>query len=124
MYSEFPIRVEEVLRNSSGQSGLITGAMIVAERLGGAVRFPSGKVQHYRVSSQGLPQPHEKYVLFLKCNGEDYDIITGYWIDDGQVSPLDGGGDLQFGKYEGKTIDSFLSELRVAINTSLPKGAE
>jgi hypothetical protein len=121
VYSEFPVLVEDVLKNSS-PTPLYIGDRIIAERWGGAVRFPSGKVQHYRVAKRGVPQPNEKYVLFLKCNGEDYDIITGYWINDGQVSPLDGDSNLPFGKYEGKTIDSFLSELRESINTSLSKG--
>ena len=70
-----------------------------------------------------MPQPKEKYVLFLKCNGEDFDIITGYWISDLQVSPLDGDGGLQFSKYDNKPVDLFLSELREAIRSSLPKGA-
>ncbi len=123
VYSEFSVYIDDVLKNSSGPQTLNAGATIIVERLGGAVRFPSGKVQHYQVSRQGLPQTGEKYVLFLKCNGEDYDIVTGYWVNAGQVSPLDGHGDLPFGKYEGKTVDSFLSELRNAIDTSLPKGA-
>jgi len=123
VYSEFSVYIDDVLKNSSGPQTLNAGATIIVERLGGAVRFPSGKVQHYRVSRQGLPQTGEKYVLFLKCNGEDYDIVTGYWVNAGQVSPLDGHGDLPFGKHEGKTVDSFLSELRNAIDTSLPKGA-
>ena len=119
VYSEFPTRVDQILKNS-GPTILTIGETIVGERLGGGVRFPSGKVQHYRVSKQGLPQTNEKYVLFLKCNGEDYDIITGYSINKGRVSPLDGGGDLQFGKYEGKPVDSFLSELLEA--KTLPCG--
>jgi hypothetical protein len=59
---------------------------------------------------------------FSRYNGDDFDIITGYWISDGQVSPLDGDGGLQFSKYGNKTVDSFLQELREAISTSLAKG--
>lgn len=114
VYSEFQTRVDEILKNS-GSKPLGTGETIVAERFGGAVSFPSGKVQRYRVSKQGLPDTGEKHVFFLKSNGTDYDIVTGYWINDERVSPLDGSGDLQFGKYEGQTIHSFLSELRQAI---------
>ena len=121
VYCEFPVLVENLLKNSS-PTPLYVGARIIAERWGGAVRFPSGKVQHYRAAKLGVPQPNEKYVLFLRCNGDDFGIITGYWISDGQVSPLDGDGGLQFSKYGNRTVDSFLQELREAISTSLAKG--
>jgi hypothetical protein len=123
VYSEFPVRVEDVLKNSSPVP-LYFGERINAERWGGAVRFPSGKVQHYRVAKRGVPQTNEKYVLFLKYNGEDFDILTGYAINDGRVSPLDGDGNLQFSKYEAAPFDVFLRELREAITTSLAKGDE
>jgi hypothetical protein len=121
VYSEFRVLIEGVLKNS-GPAALNAGQLIVADRWGGSVRFPSGKIQHYRVSKQGLPQTNEKYVLFLKLNGDDYSIVTGYWINTGQVTPLDGDGDLQFSKYGNRTLDSFLQELREAISTSLAKG--
>jgi hypothetical protein len=120
VYSEFPVVVEDVLKNLS-PTPVYFGATIIGERWGGAVRFRSGKVQHYRAAKLGVPQPNEKYVLFLKHNGEDFDIITGYSISGGRVSPLDGDGDLQFSKYANTPLDSFLSELREEITTSLAK---
>jgi hypothetical protein len=123
IYSEFSVRTLQVLKDS-GPKSVTAGSTIVAERLGGTVIFPSGKVQHYRISRQGFPRTNREYILFLKSNGEDYDLVTGYLIDGGQVSPLDGGADLPFAKYAGNTVDHFLSELRVAINTSTTKGPE
>ena len=126
IYSEFAVRVEQVLKDTNPVT-VNPGETITAERMGGAVRFLSGKVQRYRISRQGMPQVNERYVFFLKCNGEDYDIITGYQLKDGKVKPLDGSdtGDgengLQFGKYDGIAEYSFLSELQEAIYSSLRK---
>lgn len=126
IYSEFAVRIEQNLKDINPIT-VNPGETITAERMGGAVRFPSGKVQRYRISRQGMPQVNERYVFFLKCNGEDYDIITGYQLKDGKVIPLDGGdtsggeNGLQFGKYYGTAEDSFLSELQEAIYSSLRK---
>jgi len=126
IYSEFAVRVEQVLKDTNPIT-LNPGETIAAERMGGAVRFPSGKVQRYRISRQGMPQVNERYVFFLKCNGEDHDIITGYQLKDGKVRPLDGSdtsdgeNGLQFGKYDGIAEYSFLSELQEAIYSSLRK---
>lgn len=122
VYSEFSVRPLQILKNSD-RKPLVAGTTFVAERWGGAVIFPSGKVQHYRISKQGLPHTDEEYVLFLKSNGEDFEIITGYSIGNGQVRPLDEGADLPFKKHEGQSVDSFLTELRKVIDTSTMKGS-
>jgi len=122
VYSEFSLRVDEILKEAAKR--LSEGQTIVAQRLGGAVIFPSGKVQHYRVSKQGFPQTDEKYILFLKSNGQDYDIITGYAIGSGQVIPLDQGANLPFASYQGKSVDYFLTEIKQAISASTQKGSE
>lgn len=115
VYSEYLTFLEEVLKNTNGPA-INVGDTIAVERLGGSVRFPSGKIQDYRISKQSLPSNDREYTLFLKYNGNGYDIITGYLIKNGRISPLDGDGDLQFGKYEGRTFESFLGELRNAIS--------
>jgi len=123
VYSEFSVQTLQVLKNSTLKS-LSDGSTIVADRFGGAVVFPSGKVQHYRISNQGLPRTNQEYILFLKLNGEDFDIITGYAINNGRVSPLDEGPGLPFAKYQGRAVDYFLTELREAMSTSSTKGPQ
>jgi len=60
--------------------------VITASRPGGAVRFPSGRIQQYTVSRQGYPQQDKVYVLFLKRDEEaDYSIQTGYEVVAGEL---------------------------------------
>ncbi len=54
VYSEFVIRLEEILKESDGKLAisLANSQVISAERFGGAVRFPSGVVQKYKTQFQ------------------------------------------------------------------------
>src|SRR2546421_3236661 len=91
VYSEFTVCINEVLKNDTG-TPLVSDSKIVAERSGGAVRFPSGRIQHYSIAKQGIPLIGRRYVFFLKYNGsgQDFFILTGYELRNGQVFPLDG----------------------------------
>lgn len=97
--------------------------MITASRPGGAVRFPSGRIQRYTVSKQGYPQQHKVYVLSIKRDEEgNYAIQTGYEVIGTVVQPLDGKRDLpknepdlQFGIYRGLTLGSFRNDLQKAL---------
>ncbi len=111
VYSEYPILVEDILKNR--QQPLYIGQQIIVERWGGAVRFPSGKVQHYTVDKRGTPQLNEKYVFFLKCSEQNYDIITAYRVSDDRIDPLDSG--LPFAKYEDASVQTFLADLKAAM---------
>jgi hypothetical protein len=93
IYSEFAIRADEVLKNGSPLLITPTGS-VVLEREGGRVRFPSGSVQRYAIANQGMPQVGKRYLLFLKSieDDQDFSIITGYELNTGRVSPLDGKG--------------------------------
>jgi hypothetical protein len=51
IYSEFSIQVDEILKNDPLNT-VITGGTLIAERRGGRVRFPSGKI----VTSQVIYQ--------------------------------------------------------------------
>jgi len=120
IYSEFTIRVDELLKGD-GQASLSASGTAVAERPGGKVKFPSGKVQRYGVDKQGMPRVGARYVLFLKSNGagQDYSIVTGYELREGSVLPLDGAGNggsaLPFDTYNGVNEVNFLASLRDAI---------
>ena len=89
IYSEFTISVEQVLKSNSF---IQEGQEIVAERAGGAVRFPSGKVQRIEVyKGQEMPQPETIYIFFLKKldNEKDFSILTAYSFQKEKVESLD-----------------------------------
>ena len=97
--------------------------MITASRVGGAVRYPSGKIQKYTVSLLNYPQQDKVYVIFLKRDElGDYSILTGYEVNGNVVEPLDGQRnlpknepDLQFGIYRGVSLESFRNALQKAL---------
>src|SRR5215475_6592138 len=93
IYSEFSISISEIFKDDL--SVFFIDQVITASRPGGAIRFPSGRIQRYTVSRQGYPQQDKVYVLFLKRDEEgDYSIQTGYEVNGTVVQPLDGQRDL------------------------------
>jgi hypothetical protein len=116
VYSEFTVRVEEVLKNASGVT-LTTGGSIDVNRDGGRIRFPSGHTILQYTSGQGMPRPGERYALFLTFDAQDQDahILTGYELRGGRVSPLDHLAAPEAAKYTGADEKSFLSALRATI---------
>ena len=122
VYSEFSVRISEVLRNESNLP-LGFGSEVAVERRGGAVRFPSGRLQRYRVAKQGMPVKGRKYVFFLEFNesGQDFSLLTAYELRDGQVLPLDGYGDkgepvvTTFTAFAGMDETTFLNAVAAAI---------
>lgn len=119
VYSEFSLRVEEVLK-IDGDKSLKPKSNLAVDREGGRVRLPSGKVGIYYISGQGMPLVGRRYVLFLSCRKSiGFTILTGYEIHEGKVSPLDNpGGEHPFTKYDGADEQSFLEELRIAVANS------
>lgn len=126
IYSEFSIQLEEVLKDGP-HSSTLPGNSISGERLGGAVRFPSGSIQRYETRGQGMPRVGNRYLLFLKrLNQEpDFFIITGYDLSGTTVSPLDGSEveegteSYPFDKYRGFDVSSFVGLVRTATNTQI-----
>lgn len=90
VYSEFTISVEDVLKNDAHRP-VRPGKPIVADRIGGRVKFQNGKVGMYWVTGQGMPRVGRRYLLFLTCaeQGPDFDILTGYELRDGRAYLLD-----------------------------------
>jgi hypothetical protein len=123
VYTEYTVRVDEVLKQSSA-TPIVTGGFVDAQREGGRVRFPSGSVQSYITHYQGVPVTGRKYVLFLKRNEQTdvFTLLTGYEQRDGLVYPLDG-VDLplgateipQFAAYKGVDEATFTKDLRSAL---------
>lgn len=121
VYTEFTIRVDEILKDPGGS--LQIGGPILAHRIGGRVRFPSGLVQRYAISYLGMPGANRRYALFLKKNddSEAFVILTGYELRAGEVYPLDGASIPgrasvlpQFVPYQGMDETTFLSRVRTA----------
>jgi hypothetical protein len=121
IYSEFSVEVNEVLKDTTGS--IVAKSAVSVNRVGGGVRFASGKIQLYRESDKGYPTESNQYVLFLKRDESGYwMILTGYKLSEGGVvSPLDGwdsirgGGFPVFAKYNQRESSDFLSELKSTI---------
>lgn len=119
IYSEFTMHVSKVLKDDSPTPAVVD-TEIVAERIGGRIRTPSGYIQQYGIHDQGMPKLNGRYVLFLKRNaqGQAYSILTGYELSDGHVMPLDGVDYSnqrsklpQFAAYEGMADTVFLTTI-------------
>ena len=121
IYSEFSIKISEIFKDDLNV--FFIDQVITASRVGGAVRYPSGKIQKYTVSLLNYPQQDKVYVFFLKRDElGDYSILTGYEANGNVVQPLDGQRNLpknepalQFGIYRGVSLESFRNDLRKAI---------
>jgi len=112
-YSEFTVLIDRVLKD--GRGSLQPGGSVIAEREGAIVNLPDGRLIRYEIAYQGMPQVGRRYVLFLKYNapGDDYQILTGYELRDGRVSPVDEAD--HFAAYNDSTEERFLSVVREAV---------
>lgn len=118
VYSEFGIRIDEVLKTET-RFPVVPGSVLPVERMGGLVRFPSGKLAVSIVDKQDMPRIGGRYVLFLvhrfSSETEDFYILTGYELRSGRVSLLDRITSGPIAAYRGTDETSFLRDLRVAI---------
>jgi hypothetical protein len=125
LFSEFTVRVAEVLKNSA-RWPLVPGESLSAEREGGKVRYPSGRVQRYKLAHQGMPRVGGRYLLFLRrpdrLDEEVPYILTGYELRSGRVRPIDGtdlssDGRLlpQFAVLEGVSEEQFFGAVRAEL---------
>jgi hypothetical protein len=125
VYSEFRISVERVIKNDIS-SPAFPGQLVTAERWGGRVRFPSGRVLIFGNRGQGVPRAGERYVFFLEGDAQQYSILTAYGLASARVHPLDGrtalGGEHSEwpgNAYEGANAEGFLNELQTTVARSL-----
>jgi hypothetical protein len=118
VYSEFTIVVSKILKNNSDDS-LKSNEIIIGERFGGRVRYPSGKIIRYKISEQGSPSVNSKYLFFLsKTQSDGYKILTAYELKNEKVFALDGartfprsGEKTIFNKHDGQDYENFISEI-------------
>jgi hypothetical protein len=94
VYSDFQVRVDEVLKQDSPMN-LVVGGRIVASRGGGTIHFPSGRTNDYVNHGEGMPAIGSQYLFFLArpsiITEPEYQIVTGgaYELRNGMVHPLD-----------------------------------
>lgn len=116
VYSEFTVRVSEVLKNK-GSAPLAPASSITVERIGGFVRYPDGQKILYRLAGKGMPGVGQRYLLFLNTikGSQEYRILTGYELGSGGVNPLDYAK--QFYAYRGHDGDALLKAVFDAIHS-------
>jgi hypothetical protein len=124
IYTEFSVRVEEALKVAP-VINITTGALIVVEQEGGALRLKDGHILRYLVGGTSkLPLLNRRYVLFLTLadNRRDLSILSGYELRDGTVLSLEEGGEAS--PYAKWDEGSFLGILRVAFKPEVvaPEG--
>jgi hypothetical protein len=125
VYSEFSVQVTEVLKNSTGQS-INLNDTVVMERIGGKVKYNSGKVIRYRIEGQGSPIRGQRYLFFLRrIDQARYHLLTAYHIKGETVFALDGSrinvrgqGDWVFDKHNGEGLEEFTRRVQAALKTN------
>lgn len=92
VYSEFTVKISEVLKNGLSND-LERGGTITIDRAGGVLRYPSGNTVLYLDSAKGLPEAGREYALFLRADkkSDNFEIITLHELQDARTVPLDSG---------------------------------
>lgn len=113
VYTEFSAKLEEVLK--SNDPLLTKDSLINISRVGGVVRYRTGEESLCAVQGKNMLRVGKRYLLFLKSINEskDFEIVTGYEIENGKVVPLD--DPQQFKIYKGVDEETFLNAVRAAI---------
>ena len=111
VYTEFSLRVEEVIKNDM-ESSLVPGCTLEIIREGGRVKFSNGRIHRYKISELEMPRVGGRYVFFLATGNAEvgFEILTAYELRNGKVVPLD---KLHQSKtYQNTDQTVFLNELR------------
>ena len=114
VFSNFEVRVDEVLKGN-----LNVGNVITVQRIGGFVKYPGGRKVLFRLSGNGMPGVNVRYAFFLNVVDEDYTILTAYELVTEGVVPLD--NSTQFQMYKGVSEVNFIASLRNAISHPIPQ---
>jgi len=93
VYSDFQVRVDQVLKQDP-QTNLVVGGRMVVSRGGGTIHFPSGFIKDYVNHREGMPAIGSQYLFFLVKPGvpePEYEVTIGgaYELRNGRVHPLD-----------------------------------
>ncbi|MFN0277736.1 MAG: hypothetical protein ACKVRN_03945 [Pyrinomonadaceae bacterium] len=120
VYSEFTIKINQILKNSV-TAELKAEDKIIIDRAGGVVRYPNGQEVLYLDSDDGLPEAGREYVLFLQADkeSENYKVVTLYEVQENRTLPLDSGRNVDDIKRMGK--HDFLRTVRQRLSGQLLK---
>jgi hypothetical protein len=101
VYTEFTIRVDEVLKDNGGKNR----KKIVADREGGVVVYPNGARVMYQSSDRALPLLGSKYLFFLMKDelSPNYEILTSYYFDGNRIWQMEQGRPFEEFKNVNKT---------------------
>ena len=90
IYSEFVIRVDEVIKQDKVKD-IVVAENIVADRLGGRIRFKNGAEVTYRAAGFDMPAIGKQHVFFLARDNKSPNdkLITAYEIEGEIVQPID-----------------------------------
>ena len=91
VYSEYEVRISEILYAKDRSSIPSPEQTIVLNREGGSVRFPSGHVQTYQLAGSGSLEETANYLIFLRKDEDlrGYILLTAYKVEDEKVYPID-----------------------------------
>jgi hypothetical protein len=112
VYTEFTIKVDDILKN--GEKARPKN--VTADREGGVVIYPGGQRVMYQDSDIGLPRLGSKYIFFLKKDDEspNYAIITSYDITGARAVQVENIPSFEEFKDLDKTV--FLEKVRNKIS--------
>lgn len=109
VYTEFTIRIDELLKNSSGN---VNPKKVIADREGGVVVYPNGQRLLYQSSERGLPSLGSKYLFFLVQDGQspNYRILTSYDVNGGRIRQMEIGHPLD--EFKDASKSTFIEAVR------------
>jgi len=115
-YSEFAVSIRETLKEGESWP-LPPAARITVQRIGGAVRYASGRVAECRVASMNYPLVGHDYLLFLQHidPGEDFYLLAGYELRNESFFALDNSKVLPFESLDGTPSDQLLQAIRAEV---------
>jgi hypothetical protein len=117
VYTQYTVVVQQVLKNQSSFDAN-AGAVFTVKRKGGRVRFPSGNIQTYHLSSQGVPRVGRRHLLFLERSDQisNFLVLTAYELNNDRVFPVD---DVETQKrYRNLSEAEFLRVVQSALTSS------
>lgn len=117
VYSEFTIQINKILKNENS-SEVEQGKSVIADRMGGFVRYPNGQKVIYRNSERDLPKVGNEYVFFLTKDktSPNYEILTLYELKITGIVQLDYVGSFKDLKLMNR--ENFIDSVRSKISDS------
>jgi hypothetical protein len=126
VYSEFTVHVTDTLKVAPGIN-VHAGDTIAAERWGGRVRYPNGRIVRYGFTGLGSLRGGRKYLLFLAAAGAgNYRILTAYDVHGSDVRAVDGSnartrpGNWSADKHNGQKYGAFRADVDAEIKNPHP----